>query len=91
MASLWVLRQGRPGDEYRFDVVAIQDIPGGEPVMEHIADAWRLTGQSAATKMTENRSHSTLASAYFRYYIGVQLHRVAKSVTFLIEDTMAAR
>ena len=44
VASVWVLRQGRPGDVYRFDVVAIQDIPGGQPVIEHIPDAWRLTG-----------------------------------------------
>ena len=44
VASVWVLRQGRPGDEYRFDLVAIHDQPGGEPVVEHIPDAWRLTG-----------------------------------------------
>ena len=42
VASVWVLRQGRDGDEYRFDVVAIQETPGGEPVVEHVADAWRL-------------------------------------------------
>jgi len=46
VASVWVLRQGREGDEYRFDVVAIQDAPGGEPVVEHVADAWRLSGPS---------------------------------------------
>ncbi len=44
VASVWVLRQGRPGDEYRFDVVAIQDALGGQPVIEHIPDAWRLSG-----------------------------------------------
>ena len=44
VASVWVLRQGRPGDEYRFDLVAIHDQPGGEPVVEHVPDAWRLTG-----------------------------------------------
>jgi putative endonuclease len=44
VASVWVLRQGRPGDEYRFDLVAIHDRPGGEPVVEHVPDAWRLTG-----------------------------------------------
>jgi putative endonuclease len=44
VASVWVLRQGRDGDEYRFDVVAIQDTSGGEPVVEHVADAWRLSG-----------------------------------------------
>ena len=44
VASVWVLRQGRPGDEYRFDLVAIQDTPGREPLVEHVADAWRLNG-----------------------------------------------
>lgn len=44
VASLWILRQGRPGDEYRFDLVAIQDAPGREPVVEHVVDAWRLSG-----------------------------------------------
>ncbi len=44
VASVWVLRHGRPNDEYRFDVVAIQDTPGGEAVIEHVPDAWRLTG-----------------------------------------------
>jgi Holliday junction resolvase-like predicted endonuclease len=44
VASVWVLRQGKPDDEYRFDVVAIQDAPGGQPAVEHIPDAWRLTG-----------------------------------------------
>jgi putative endonuclease len=45
VAAVWLLRNGRPDDEYRFDVVAIQDSPGGEPVIEHVADAWRLTGR----------------------------------------------
>ncbi|HET6777301.1 MAG TPA: YraN family protein [Gemmatimonadales bacterium] len=44
VASVWVLRQGRPGDEYRFDLVAIHYQPGGEPVIEHVPDAWRLDG-----------------------------------------------
>ncbi len=43
VASVWVLRHGTPNDEYRFDVVAIQDVPG-EPVIEHVPDAWRLSG-----------------------------------------------
>jgi putative endonuclease len=41
VASVWVMRHGRPGDEYRFDLVAVDDSPGGKPVVEHIADAWR--------------------------------------------------
>lgn len=45
VASLWILRQGRPDDEYRFDLVAIQDAAGGQPVIEHIPDAWRLSGR----------------------------------------------
>jgi putative endonuclease len=44
VASVWVLRQGRPDDEYRFDVVAIHHTPGGQPVIEHVPDAWRLRG-----------------------------------------------
>lgn len=44
VASVWVLRHGRPGDEYRFDLVAIHSQPGGEPVIEHVPDAWRLSG-----------------------------------------------
>lgn len=41
VASVWVLRHGRPGDQYRFDLVAVQDTPGGTPAVEHIPDAWR--------------------------------------------------
>ncbi|HEY8196213.1 MAG TPA: YraN family protein [Gemmatimonadales bacterium] len=44
VASVWLLRHGRPNDDYRFDVVAIQDIPGGQPVNEHVPDAWRMSG-----------------------------------------------
>lgn len=44
VASAWILRHGRPEDEYRFDLVAVQDVPGGEPVIEHVTDAWRLSG-----------------------------------------------
>lgn len=39
-ASLWVLRHGRPGEQYRFDVVAIE-ARGGRSSVEHVADAWR--------------------------------------------------
>ena len=42
VASLWRLRFGRPGDEYRFDVVAIQEEGAGRHTVEHIQDAWRL-------------------------------------------------
>jgi putative endonuclease len=49
IAEVWRLRHGRPGDEYRFDLVAIwergrsQRQPWtGRYVLEHVADAWRL-------------------------------------------------
>ena len=45
VASVWVLRHGRPGDQYRFDLLAVQDTQGGSPAVEHIADAWRPIGQ----------------------------------------------
>jgi putative endonuclease len=42
VASLWRLRYGRPDDEYRFDVVAVQDHGSGRSTVEHVEDAWRL-------------------------------------------------
>jgi putative endonuclease len=42
VASLWRLRLGRPGDEYRFDVVAVHEHGAGRYTVEHIEDAWRL-------------------------------------------------
>jgi putative endonuclease len=42
VASLWRLRYGRPEDEYRFDVVAVQDHGAGQCSVEHVEDAWRL-------------------------------------------------
>jgi putative endonuclease len=44
VASVWVLRYGRPGDQYRFDLVAVQDFRGGAPLVEHVPDAWRPIG-----------------------------------------------
>jgi putative endonuclease len=44
VASVWVLRHGRPDDEYRFDLIAIQDAGRGAPAVEHIPDAWRPVG-----------------------------------------------
>lgn len=44
VAGLWVQRHGRPRDEYRFDVVAIEGMEGETPAIEHIPDAWRLAG-----------------------------------------------
>jgi putative endonuclease len=44
VASVWMLRHGRPGDEYRFDLVAVQNLMGQSPTVEHVPDAWRPTG-----------------------------------------------
>ena len=44
VGMLWMLRFGRAGDEYRFDLIAIRDQPGAEPEIEHISDAWRSDG-----------------------------------------------
>jgi len=43
VASLWRLRHGRPGDAYRFDLVAIHDLGKGRYTIEHLPDAWRLS------------------------------------------------
>jgi putative endonuclease len=42
VASVWRLRYGRPADEYRFDLLAVQDPGRAAPVVEHVPDAWRL-------------------------------------------------
>jgi putative endonuclease len=42
VASVWRLRYGRPDDEYRFDVVALQALGAGRYTLEHVPDAWRL-------------------------------------------------
>lgn len=36
----WILRHGRPGDQYSFDVVTIAG-PKGSRRISHIVDAWR--------------------------------------------------
>jgi len=41
VAECWRQRHGKPGDSYRFDVVAVTLGPRG-PRVEHIRDAWRL-------------------------------------------------
>jgi putative endonuclease len=42
VAILWRLRYGRPGDTYRFDVVAVRDAGHGRWQVDHVPDAWRL-------------------------------------------------
>jgi putative endonuclease len=49
VASVWCLRYGRQDDEYRFDVVAVQEHAAGEYTIEHIEDAWRCQGNSRWT------------------------------------------
>ena len=44
VGSLWMVRFGRPGDEYRFDLIAIRERAGAESEIEHIEDAWRAEG-----------------------------------------------
>jgi len=42
VAQIWVERHGRPGDEYRYDAIAVLIVDGGGPVIEHVEDAWRM-------------------------------------------------
>lgn len=42
VAAVWVDRHGRPGDRYRFDVVAIECPRGQPPAVTHVAGAWWL-------------------------------------------------
>jgi putative endonuclease len=42
VANVWLLRHGRPSDEYRFDLVSVQVGPGGRPEVEHVPNAWVL-------------------------------------------------
>ena len=46
VASVWCLRYGRPDDEYRFDLVAVQVHEAGQYTLEHIEDAWRCQASS---------------------------------------------
>jgi putative endonuclease len=41
VATLWRLRFGRRGDQYRFDVVAVEHTGRGRYRVEHVEDAWR--------------------------------------------------
>ena len=40
VARAWVQRHGRPGDEYRFDAIAVRDGPSGAELL-HVENAWR--------------------------------------------------
>ena len=40
-ASAWVVRHARPGDSFRFDAITVLATPHGEPMIEHVAEAWQ--------------------------------------------------
>jgi putative endonuclease len=42
VAAAWIKAHGLRGDVYRFDAIAILLPAGGEPVIEHVEDAWRI-------------------------------------------------
>ena len=42
VAAIWVERFGTDRDVYRFDAIAILLPTAGEPVIEHVEDAWRI-------------------------------------------------
>ena len=41
VAAFWALRHGRMGDQYRFDILAVEQVEGGRGRIEHVEDAWR--------------------------------------------------
>ena len=45
VAELWVVRRGRPSDQYRFDVIEVTWPRGVFPHVVHIEDAWRGVGK----------------------------------------------
>jgi putative endonuclease len=42
VAEVWRERHGRPGDEYRFDVIEVLVGAGRRPEVVQLEDAWRL-------------------------------------------------
>jgi len=42
VATVWLLRYGRPDDEYRFDLLSVQVGSRGQLIVEHVANAWQL-------------------------------------------------
>ena len=39
-AAAWALRHGRSGDQYRFDLIAVDAVQGDSRI-QHVEDAWR--------------------------------------------------
>ena len=42
VARFWIARHGRPGEDYRFDAIALHRDERGGLQLEHVPDAWRL-------------------------------------------------
>jgi putative endonuclease len=42
VAAAWIDRNGRPGDVYRFDAIAVLVLAGRAPQIDHVEDAWRM-------------------------------------------------
>lgn len=40
VATVWIERHGRLGDEYRFDLVVVDQTAPGPPVVEQVENAW---------------------------------------------------
>lgn len=41
LAEVWIQRHGRPGDEYRFDLIGVDVLTPGAGRVSHVPDAWR--------------------------------------------------
>lgn len=41
VAMVWMERHGRPGDEYRFDLIVVDQTERDRVHVEHVEDAWR--------------------------------------------------
>jgi putative endonuclease len=41
VAWCWILKNGRPGDQYRFDVLVLTGEGPGAQALRHLEDAWR--------------------------------------------------
>lgn len=44
VAAAWIDRHGPPDATYRFDAVSVLLLPGAAPVVQHVEDAWRMSG-----------------------------------------------
>jgi len=44
VARQWLARSGERNQTFRFDAIAVRIGPGGRAELEHVPDAWRLSG-----------------------------------------------